>query len=118
MSRLLPPPSIEGVMSAGRNVDCLWAVQGVDFDRSPQHGLRIGDLQLAEDVRAFAREVRMGLDRDVHVEVAGRSTAAAVLALPHQTQSYPGLDPGRDLDLDGALTLDAALARALAICRR
>ncbi len=56
----------------------------------------------------------MGLDRDVHIEVAGRSTAAAVLALPHQTQSHPGLDPGRHLDLDGALTLDAALARALA----
>ena len=65
------------------------------------------------EVVAVALEGLVGLDGRLDVQVAGRATAGAHLALGFEVDPVARVHAGGDLDVDGALRTDAALAGAL-----
>ena len=66
-----------------------------------------------DEVGTLAQQAeRVLADGDRHVQVAGRATARAVLALPLDRDPLPGVDPGGDLDLQAALLAHPPLAAA------
>src|SRR6202023_1954158 len=72
---------VAAVRGARRDLERRLAAPGGDLDQGAEDGLLIGDRQARVDVGAVAPEVLVRLDREHHVEVAGRAAVAAVLAL-------------------------------------
>src|SRR5581483_6928461 len=95
-----------------RDVERHRPVHGLHLDGGAHHELRIGDLDLGEDVRPLAPQARVLLDVQHHVEVAARPAIEPRLALAREAQPGAGLDARRDRDLERPLLLDATVAMA------
>src|SRR5690606_54802 len=68
-----------------------------------------GDGNLAMEVIAIALEYCMLPDPDLDEEIPGRATIDARLAIAGRADAHAVLDPGRYVDLEGLLLLDAPL---------
>src|SRR5690606_5687308 len=71
-----------------------------------------GNGDLAMEIVAIALEDRVLADPDLDEEVSRRATGDARLAVAGRADPHPVLDAGGDVDLEGLLLLDAALALA------
>jgi pyrimidine operon attenuation protein/uracil phosphoribosyltransferase len=69
------------VLGARRDGDLDGTIHGRDLDPVPQRGLDDVDAQLVDDALVTPRQVRVRLDAQHHVQVAGRPSADARLTL-------------------------------------
>jgi hypothetical protein len=81
-------------------------------DRAAERRLDHADRHLAVDVELVALEPRVGLDLDHHVEVAGRAALGPAHPAVADAQRLAVVDARRDADLERALLLHRAGARA------
>src|SRR5207248_1342781 len=110
-----------------RDVNGLRPVQRRDLHLSAERGAGERDLDLAGDLPALAAELRVRLDADENVQVAGRAAVRTCFAPAGDLEPHALLDPGRDVHGDapclalasappapGAVVLDH-LAAAVAV---
>ena len=102
-----------GGLGAGRHDELAFPVEGPQLQRRPECGGRHRQLHLAVQVVAAAGVDRVGTDRHLDVEVAGRTRARADLALAGELDPGARVDTGGDPQLERAPGADPALARAL-----
>src|SRR5512143_2905629 len=88
------------------------AVQRGDFDLAAQGGGGETDRHFAMQVVAIALEHWVLLEVDHHIEVARRAAVDAGFAFTSQTDAVAAVDPGRNLDRQRLVLLDAAFAMA------
>src|SRR5690606_13353332 len=88
------------------------AVHGRDLHLAAKAGGHHGDGHPAEDMGAVPLEDGVRLEAEEDVKVARRPAAQARLALAAEANARAVVDAGRDLDLQGALLVHAALAAA------
>src|SRR5690606_20516225 len=81
-------------------------------NRGAERGLDDRDLHLRVDVVAIPNELGVGLDEQLHVEIARRSALGSALAGAGDPQGLAVGHAGGNLDLEGARLLNGALAAA------
>src|SRR5215467_3409540 len=91
----------------------LASVDGGHFEFAAERGLDHRDRHPAMQVSAVTLEERMRGDRQEDVEISGRATAHASLALAREADACAVLDARRNVDRERALARDAARARAV-----
>src|SRR5688500_18360019 len=100
-------------LDAGRDADLvLLAVEAGHLDAAAQRRSGEADRTAREQGRALALEDRVPGHVDEDVEVVGRATADAGLALAGETDAGALVDAGRDVDGQRLALVDAALAAA------
>src|SRR5437773_7508118 len=99
-------------LSLGGDSDLRRAVQGGNFDLSAERSRRETHRHLAVQVVVVALKNRMGLDLDLHVEIARRPAIDPRLALARKTDAIAIVYAGGNLDRERFLFLHACGAVA------
>src|SRR5699024_2733767 len=88
-----------GGLGAGRDVDDeVLALEVLEGDLCPQGGVDGRDADGDVQVVPLPVEHRVRTGGDLHVEVTGRATTVADLALPRHADAHAVADAGRDVD--------------------
>src|SRR5579871_1486864 len=96
-----------------RDLDVRGAVQRRQVDLPAERGGGEAHRHLAVEVGRVALEYRVGLDGDLHIEVAGRAAVHPGLAFAAQPDAVAFVDAGRDLDVERLVRLETARPLAL-----
>ena len=108
-----PKPVLPAGLGAGGDGEFLAAVERVDLDEGSQRGLGDAHGHLKVQGRAVAHQGGVIGHLEVDVEVAGRATSGADGAPPGEAQRGSVVNPGGDLDGEGGLLDNTAIAVTL-----
>src|SRR5690606_26998999 len=97
-------------LGAFRDGDFATPCQGRHFHRSAQGRRGKGDGQLAMQVLAITLENTVRLDADFHIQVTGRTTVHARLAIATGADAHAIINTGWNLDLQSLGLFDLAFA--------
>ena len=97
-------------LGAGGDFDRGLAVERGDFAFPAECGGGEGDGDLAEEVVAFTFEEIMALDDEENVEIAGRATAKAGIAIARGAEACAGINTTGDAKFDVGVFLHASFA--------
>jgi hypothetical protein len=85
-------------LGLGRNLQVYTTIQCGNFQLATECGRNKADRDFAVEMIVFAMKDGMFLDRDLYIEVPGRSATLTGLAFTGQPDSVTGINPGRYLD--------------------